>query len=433
MTVIAENPRYSCALGGALTTVSSFYRVIPVIHGGPGCGMMLYNGQNYIGGYSGHGYVSGAAVPSTNTYEKEIVFGAEDRLRQELRTTHEVMDADLYFVITGCTADIIGDDVAAIVSEFREKGVSVAYASTAGFKGTNYQGYELVWDSLLHDVIRESLRDEKLVNIFGILPPQDIFWQGNLEEITRLLRRLDVKVNTFFTQRQGLDAIRSSSGAALNLVFSPWLGENIVRTYQDLFGVPWLRYPGLPTGPTATSAWLRQVGELLKIESSIVEKVIAEEEREVYDSFDKAAMILTGFGYQHRLAIIGDSSTVTGLTKFFANDFSQIPALAVVTEEVPDEHHQNIRKELSNLEYGWLPEIVFASDSWSINQAVRNAGPSIILGSSLDKEIAKDLIVPHLSVSFPVTDRVVLNRSYAGYRGSVSLVEDFLAAGMTDL
>ena len=125
MTVIAENPRYACALGGALMTVSSFYRVIPVIHGGPGCGMMLYNGQNYIGGYSGHGYVSGAAVPSSNTYEREIVFGAEDRLRQELTTTHEVMDADLYFVITGCTADIIGDDVAAIVSEFREKGIPV--------------------------------------------------------------------------------------------------------------------------------------------------------------------------------------------------------------------------------------------------------------------------------------------------------------------
>jgi len=144
MATIAENPRYSCALGGAMTTVSSLYRVIPILHGGPGCGMMLYNGQNFVGGYCGHGYVSGAAVPSTNTYEKEIVFGAEDRLRQVLTTTREVMDGDLYFVITGCTADIIGDDVAAIVSEFREIGAPVAYASTAGFKGTNYQGYEAV-------------------------------------------------------------------------------------------------------------------------------------------------------------------------------------------------------------------------------------------------------------------------------------------------
>jgi len=27
-------------------------------------------------------------------------------------------------------------------------------------------------------------------------------------------------------------------------------------------------------------------------------------------------------------------------------------------------------------------------------------------------------------VSFPVTDRLVMNRAYAGYRGSITLVED---------
>ena len=96
---------------------------------------------------------------------------------------------------------------------------------------------------------------------------------------------------------------------------------------------------------------------------------------------------------------------MTSLTRFFANDFSQVPALAVITEEVPEDHHETIQKELSNLEYGEPPRIVFATDSWSIHQAVRDVGPSIILGSSLDKEIASELAVPQLSVSFPVTDR----------------------------
>ena len=151
-----------------------------------------------------------------------------------------------------------------------------------------------MWESLLNEVIQESPKDSKLVNIFGILPPQDIFWQGNLEEITRLLRKLGLKVNTFFTERQGVEAIRSSSSAALNLVLSPWLGENIVRTYETKFGIPYLRYPGVPVGPTATGIWLRRVGELLNIDSKVVEELIANEERETYDSFDKAAMILTG-------------------------------------------------------------------------------------------------------------------------------------------
>lgn len=433
MSTIAENPRYSCALGGALTTVSSFYRVIPILHSGPGCGMMLYNGQNFVGGYCGHGYVNGAAVPSTNTYEKEIVFGAEGRLRQGVSTTREVMDGDLYFVITGCTADIIGDDVSAIVSEFQEQGLPIAYASTAGFKGTNYQGYEAVWEALLHYVVRETPKNPKLVNLLGVLPPQDIFWQGNLDEIARLLRNLGLEVNTFFTHRQGVDHIRTSSAAALNIILSPWLAEGIANTYQSQFGVPYLRYPGIPIGPTATGDFLRRVGRALNLDSKAVEEVIEIEERITYDNFDKAAMVLTGFGFQNRLAVIGDSSTVIGLTKFFANDFSQLPVLAVITEDPPERWREKIQKELSSPEYGDPPEIVFAADQWSIEQAVRQAEPTYVFGSSLDKQIAQELGILHQSVSFPVTDRLVLSRGYAGYRGSVNLVEDFLAPGLAPL
>jgi nitrogenase molybdenum-iron protein beta chain len=33
----------------------------------------------------------------------------------------------------------------------------------------------------------------------------------------------------------------------------------------------------------------------------------------------------------------------------------------------------------------------------------------------------------HLSVSFPVADRVALDRGYAGFDGSLSLIEDLLS------
>ena len=35
-----------------------------------------------------------------------------------------------------------------------------------------------------------------------------------------------------------------------------------------------------------------------------------------------------------------------------------------------------------------------------------------------------ELGVPFLQISFPVADRVVLNRCYAGYRGAATLLED---------
>lgn len=53
--------------------------------------------------------------------------------------------------------------------------------------------------------------------------------------------------------------------------------------------------------------------------------------------------------------------------------------------------------------------------------------PNFIFGSSLDKDLAAKLGATKLSVSFPFTDRVVIDRGYAGYRGAISLIEDALS------
>ena len=427
MNILTESPRYSCALGGALSTAKALHRVIPILHCGPGCGMMLYNGQNFIAGYSGGGYVGGATVPSTNTYERDIVFGAEKRLRQTIASTIEVMDGDLYVVLTGCTAEIIGDDVPSIVAEFAEQHVPVAHASTGGFSGTNYHGYEKLWEALAQQVAVAGPRAPHLVNLFGMVPAQDIYWLGNTEEIARLLGLLGLTVNTFVTQRQGVEQVKQSARAALNIVLSPWLAEGVLTRYQQKFGVPSLRYPGPPIGPTATAEFLRAVAAALNLDSATVERVIAAEDQYTYDYFDRAGMVFTGFGIQHRIAVIGDSSTVTGVLRFLVNDFSQIPAVAVITDAPPEAHRPAIIQTLTQLEYAAPPPVVFTSDQWSVAQAVKAAGATYILGSSLDKEIAQDLGVPQLSISFPVSDRLVLNRAYAGYRGSITLVEDFIS------
>ena len=51
-----------------------------------------------------------------------------------------------------------------------------------------------------------------------------------------------------------------------------------------------------------------------------------------------------------------------------------------------------------------------------------------MLGTSLEKwPAAKEFGVAFLSVAFPMYDRVIVDRNYAGYRGGVALLEDLLA------
>ena len=176
-------------------------------------------------GQSGHKnscFVSAVSIPSSNMLEKEVVFGGLNKLRTTIQGSVDIIDADAYFVLTGCTAGIIGDDSESVTNEFFEKGIPVYPIETPGFAGDSNLGYETVWNTFIDRVIEPDVpKDKTLVNIFGIVPYHDPFWSGALEEIDRILSRLGVKVNTFFTKGQGIDTIRKCSAAALNIVINP--------------------------------------------------------------------------------------------------------------------------------------------------------------------------------------------------------------------
>jgi len=417
-----ENPRSSCALGGALALISSINRTIPVLHAGPGCGLQVTAGQLGQSGGKSYGYVGGQGTPSTNMFEREVVFGGVERLRETIDGTLEIMDGDLFFVLTGCTADIIGDDVKSVIDEFKAKGVSIAHAETAGFKGDSYYGYNTAFQAIVSQLVEVTPRDAKMVNLFGIVPAQDIFWEGNFEEIIRILNKLGLKVNSFCKEQQGLQEIKKSSGAALNIMLSPWLGQEFLAEYKEKYGVGTFRYPGLPVGPTATSDFIRKLAEYMDLDKALVEKVIAEEENYVYSYLEK----IIGSFTRYRFVIVGDANTVLGLTRFLVNDFGRIPLAAVITEDVPPEYRDGIVDELTHLEYARPPKVVFESDKWKISEWIRTYkdDAALILGSDYEKEIGNELDIVTVVVSFPTTEKLIINRGYAGYRGCLTFIED---------
>ena len=147
MSKIIESPRFSCAFGGALSTITAIESYVPIIHAGPGCGVQIFYGQSFAGGFRGSGWIGGVSVPSTNTYEKEVVFGGEKRLKEQIEKTIELIEGDRYVVLTGCTAELIGDDVHSVLNGFKDK--LVIYAQTAGFRGSSYVGYEILLEAFI--------------------------------------------------------------------------------------------------------------------------------------------------------------------------------------------------------------------------------------------------------------------------------------------
>jgi Nitrogenase molybdenum-iron protein, alpha and beta chains len=140
MSQILENPRGGCVLAGINSVLGAIDRVCPVYHAGPGCCMQTTASDQGQSGHKSACFVSGVSLPSSNMLEKEVVFGGVNKLITTIQGAVDIIDADAYFILTGCTAGIIGDDIVSVTEEFKAKGHPVYPIETPGFVGDSNLG-----------------------------------------------------------------------------------------------------------------------------------------------------------------------------------------------------------------------------------------------------------------------------------------------------
>jgi len=423
MSEILENPHGNCSLGGANSVFTALRRVIPIFHSGPGCCLQTTAGEPSQGSLRLPYYAAYTALPCTNMLEREVIFGGEEKLTKQIEGALELYDADAFFVLSGCTSGIIGDDIESVAERFRERGEPVYAVNSAGFMGDSCRGYEIAMRALLDNIVdpNPGQKHAGLVNVLGIMPYHDPYWEGNFEEIVRLLSAMGLRANTFFSHEQGLDEVRASSSAALNIILNPWLLKSHAADYEERFGIPALRWSGPPLGATDTAAFLRAVGSATG-RGAEAETVIEAEERYFYHYLE------TGIGLQswRRFAVVGESGSAVPIARFLANDYSFTPDCVILTDPVfRDADKARIIDAVQNLEGPYKPEVFFTGDQWEINQTLEKFPElSLIVGSTNEGEFAMRHNIQHLIACYPNTERLIYNRGCAGYRGALTFMED---------
>jgi nitrogenase molybdenum-iron protein beta chain len=445
MSKFVDRPRYTCALGGAVGTLRAMDRTITIIHGSAGCGGNITTALNAGAGYIGGGYCGGYALPSSNVVERDVVFGGETRLREQIQSSLELLDGDLFVVITGCMVDMIGDDTASVVAEFKNAEKPVIAVPTPSFKGNAFYGYELLVKGLIGKYIEKSVEKDPLsVNVLGIVPAQDVFWKGNLREIKRLLERLGLRANTFFGEGETLGDFKKAGRAGLNIVVSNSFGIDSAKYFQEVHDIPYIVTP-FPIGAAAGENFLKTVGSALNLDPAAVAAVIAEEKKVYYNYLERIADIYNDIDLQRYAVVVGDSSYAPALTRFLSDELGWLPELAVVTDLLDENQRKTVGAQFAGLSSGLKPAVRFDSDASSVKKHLRDIwprnrnnryydsfGPAVILGSSFERDMAQEFGFPLVPVSFPLTGRCVMNRAYAGFNGGLSLTEDiitYLVAG----
>ncbi|HEY6838629.1 MAG TPA: nitrogenase component 1, partial [Geobacteraceae bacterium] len=415
MSTFIEKPRFTCPLGGAIATVSALPRAIPILHASQGCGGNSNGAILQAAGHLGSGYCGGTSIPASSIGEQQIVFGGLARLEEQLESTKEIVDGDLFVVISGCTAELIGDDIASVVRAYNKEEDGrppLVWAPAPGFKGNSYLGYESVLQSLFSDyVVPAAEKAQGKVNVWGIPPSLDVFWEGNLLEIRRILEGVGLTVNTFFTRQDSLEALRGAGDAELNIVLSPVNGIAAAETFKEVHGVDYL-VNDLPIGAKATEEFVRLIAQRLKLDASVVEQFLAEEKEDYYHFYGRVADAYADIDLQRYTAIIADTTYAVALTRFAAKELGWIPKLVAITDPTDEDQRDAVIERFK----GFLDEpeqtVAFETDTSLISSRLferwpkpdgskyyRPFSPAFVLGSRLDKDFADSIGAGHLSVA----------------------------------
>ncbi|MDR1611617.1 MAG: hydrogenase [Planctomycetota bacterium] len=435
MSGVIEQPRFSCALA-AQQTVLAIPRALPIVHAGPGCSAKVFQFASYGAGYQGEGYGGGWAVSCTNSSEQEVVFGGEDKLRQLITGALQVLKSDMFVVLSGCTAGIVGDDVEQVASEFADADRPVIGAETSGFKGNSYFGHELVVKKIIGRLLDDAEPDIRpgLVNVFSVVPGQNPFWRADLEEIKRLLQAVGLGVNILFgNESAGVSEWRDIPNAQFNLVLSSWVGLETAELLREKYGTPYFHFPYVPMGAAGTSKFLRAIGDFAALPASRVEAVVAGEEKRFYGYF----VALADFISESRnnlpfdLYVIADSSYAIGAADYLVNELGFAPQMIYLTDVADTRKHAAIERILLDSSPEFAGRVRFEMDGGKIQADLRarlgNSGQAAILGSTWEDALAAENNNLLVRMSLPINDDVIVTRSFAGYNGGLRLLEEIYA------
>ena len=443
MAKILDQPRYKCALA-AMQTVHAITGAIPVLHSGPGCAAKLNDNNGTSGRFSPN------IFPCSSVSEKEVVFGGTGKLRSTIENALKVIDADLFVVLSGCTSEIIGDDIEEVAGNFSGEKKPVLWAKTPGFKGNNYLGHDWILKSIFEQYLErdevvssysnadgEVVKEKGLVNLFVSPPQQDPYWLGNLREIEALLSAIGLKPNTIFGFGRGIENIKKIPQAEYTILVSPWTGLESAKYLERRFGIKLLQYPVLPIGATETSKFLRAVQEFTGADKELTEKVIAEKEAEFYYYIERFAdTLLETRILGKRFAVASDSEYSIAVTKFLVNDMGLFPEKVFITDDATKSFQQKITDEVNNLNYGIKTPVQFTTDGHDIHEQIKAAdfaGTPLIIGSNWEKKLAAELGAHFVNVSYPMLEKLVINDHIAGYSGGLHLLEQIFTAAMSKL
>ncbi len=210
--------------------------------------------------------------------------------------------------------------------------------------------------------------------------------RDDVREITRLLDGIGIDVQTVAPLGASADDLAHLGEADFNVVLYPETGALAANWLARTFGQPFTKT--IPIGVAATRAFIAEVGALAGIPTGAE---LEGDSRSVWYSRSVDSTYLTG----KRVFVFGDATHAVAAARVAADEFGfTVVGLGTYSREFAREVREAAQR------YGL--EALITDDYLEVEAKVAELQPELVLGTQMERHIAKRLGVPCAVISAPV-------------------------------
>ena len=322
---------------------------------------------------------------------------------------------DAMLVGASCTAELIQDDPGGLAKALGLEIPVVPVELPAYQRKENWGASETFYQLVRHLAGGKEPAAEGAAPSCNILGPTALGFRhrDDVKEITGLLTELGITVNVVAPMGSRPQDLMRLCDADFNVVLYPEIAETAARWLERAYGQPFTKV--VPIGVGATSDFIKEVAEITGIDASDVMMNAAS--RLPWYSRSVDSTYLTG----KRVFVFGDASHALATARVAEEELGfEVVGLGTYSREFA----RDIRTAAEH--YGVEPLI--SDDYLEVEAAIAEAQPELVLGTQMERHIAKRLGVPCAVISAPVhvQDFPARYAPVMGFEGANVLFDTFV-------
>ncbi|MEM7026606.1 MAG: ferredoxin:protochlorophyllide reductase (ATP-dependent) subunit B [Pseudomonadota bacterium] len=332
------------------------------------------------------------AVTYTTFQARDLGGDTAGLVTETLREAYERFQPNALLVGESCTAELIQDQPGALAMGMDLPVPVVPLELPAYSKKENWAASETFY-YLVRTILSAQGETEKQKETktpcANLLGPSALGFRcrDDVEEIRRLLASVGVDVNVVAPEGATVEDLKKIPDADFNICLYPEVALTTGRWLEKTFKQPLITT--VPMGIGATLDFIREVGELANVDVSHI--LNADQSRLPWYSRSVDSTYLTG----KRVVIFGDATHVLAAARI-AKEEMAFDVVGVGT------YSREFARDVRKLAKSYEIEALITDDYLEVECWVSELGPELVLGTQMERHIAKKLGAPCAVISAPV-------------------------------